>query len=347
MKTIFIAIYRFFKFLFLLGLFGILLITGMAVGGFYLLDYVIRGETVEVPDLYGLHRSKAIEVLVKHDLNPKLPVKEVPRDDIEPGIVIEVHPRPGSEVKKRRSITLVVSAWAGKIDVPNLIRQREDEIVAEMRASNLDVGLQAEIHHPEYPKGTIIAQNPLPGQRYVKNRQVDLLISLGPEVQSYIMPDYMNQYYRHVVSDIENKPFNITKENVKFIQTTEAEKWNRVIEQTPPAGAYVQEGDEVNLIVGSSGRTSSELRIEYVQFPMPYVLHPERLSLIVWDESARTFQNPHIFPIYKSNIIQDIELYVPVVGDAFVALGLPEYKSGLLLPNVLIKFDYMTYLPRP
>ncbi len=345
MRAFFVAIFRLFKYFFLIVFFSILLLSGMAAGGFFLLDHLIRGETVKVPRLYGLPKTEAIEILIENELIPNF--KEVPRDDLEPGMVIEQHPLPGSEVKKHRSITLVISVWAGKIDVPNLIRQREDEIVAELRASNLEVGLQAEMHHPQYPKGAIIAQFPIPGLRYVKNRQIDLLISLGPELQSYVMPNYEKQNYHQVVSKLKNTPFTFSKDDIEFRQTPDVEEWNKVLKQIPAPGTYTKEGENVKLVVGSSGQISSKYRIEYVEFPMPFVLYPERLSLIVWDETARTFQHPHIFPIRQYNLLQNIELYIPVAGDALIALGVPELKHGIVLPNFLIKSDYVVSLPNP
>lgn len=106
------------------------------------------------------------------------------------------------------------------------------------------------VYNSDYEAGTIIEQNPLPGEkRKVKEgRQfadLELTVSLGTKIMT------LNDYtiLEHIVVELELKALNL-------ISTTQYESSNTVIEgyvirTDPPAGGTVSPGDTVTLYVSS------------------------------------------------------------------------------------------------
>lgn len=343
-KTIFGAIYRFFRFLFISALFVSLLGAGMAAGGFFLLDYLIKGETVEVPRLYGLTKAQAIETLNKNELLPNLPVEEVVKEGVSPGIVIEQRPLPGSKVKKGRTINLTVSALSGEILVPNLVGQRQHEIAAELSASQLDP-VFAEMHHPQIPQGVIISQSPLPGRRHVPKGQINILVSLGPKPMEFVMPNFVERPYTEVLREIQKMPFTISEERITYRQTANPMMWNRVLEQSPKPGEKIMADEAVSLVVAADSQVSgAPARIEWVSFENPFTLFPSRLALLVWDDVARQFGHPHVIPLNPAEFAETIEKEILVTGDAMVLLAVTEEQNGVTLPSGLLGFENIQLL---
>ncbi|MBN2326635.1 MAG: PASTA domain-containing protein [Candidatus Omnitrophica bacterium] len=300
----------------------ILLAVGMAAGGFYLLDYIVTGETILVPNLYGKEESDAIKILAQYDLTFKLTDDPQERTDVDPGLVVSQRPAPGSEVKKGREITLVISQGRKEAFVPDFTNRRLAEIRSDLRSAGLEIGQKAAVYHPTLPADIVIAQDPASGRRTLNNMRVNLLVSLGPYASGYVMPNLMGMDLDSVRRRIETAPFDLPQEGIQYVRTDDASKWNQVISQTPSAGSRIQENDHISITIGASGIKTASLRMLKVTFPIPADLYRNDLVLVVWDDISSQFEYPGVFPVETNLWEETISQTIPVIGDAVVSLSL-------------------------
>lgn len=306
----------------LIGLFMALLAGGMTLGGFYLLEYLVTGELVTVPHLYGKDKTEAIEILLQNGFVPSWTEDTQFRSDIEAGLVVQQRPGPGEEVKKGRLITLTISRGPEKVFVPDFANRKVTEIRSDLRSAGLEFGLTALVYHPTLPPDTIIAQDPLSGQRTLQNKKVNLLVSQGPRVSAYVMPNLVGMDLETVRETIKNEPFDLSDDGIRYEQTPDIAKWFRVIGQVPSPGTRMMENDNIRLTVGSSGLEVTNLRIITVTFPIPSALYRDSLTISVWDDITSQTGTPAFYPVQPQLWEQTITQKIPVVGDALVSLCL-------------------------
>ncbi len=306
----------------------------MAAGGFFLMDYLVSGEEVEVPNLLMKTKEQAIVTLAEQGLMLKTPIEEFPDADTPSGLVIEQRPYPNTRVKKGRRVSITVSTGAEQLSVPDLLERQEQEIHSILRTSGLSLGRRATVYSSLYPKDTVIAQDPLPGLRMVEGNRVDVLVSLGPPQLEFIMPDLTGETLSVAVDQLNQTPLKISDSNIVNRETMDRSLWNTVIEQVPKAGDKVAVGDQLKLVVGTGGYQISQMRMVHVMFPVPVYLSFHPLSLIVWDDSTSLLGHPLVKPLVIDPFQNEIEMWIPVFGDAYVMLGIMDDYGPYPLPEI-------------
>lgn len=315
--------------LFATTIMAILVMAGMAVAGYYLLDYLVSGEEVVVPSVYGMTKAQAMERLLEADLWLNPDIQEITNQNIAPGIIIEQRPQPEEWVKKRRSVTVTVSAGAREIDIPDVTGNYADEALLALRSAGLDVGQQASVYHERIPERGVIAQDPQPGRRRSYGNKVNLLVSLGALPMGYVMPNYLDQDADIVMQQFAHEINADFKPEVQYIPTPDSNQWNVIIEQRPQPGTRVTLGEKVVFKVGSSGTTAGDIQMIQVNFTYPTIVFtPSTLSLLVWDESARVMSGstlgtakPSRIPVQGYYPGLPIDYWVPVMGNTCVMLA--------------------------
>ncbi|MBD3265336.1 PASTA domain-containing protein [bacterium] len=362
LKRLFLFFYGMFKgIVFLIFLLAILF-AGMGIGGFYLLDYIISGEEIQMPNLLGKNKATAIEMLTESGLILNLPIKEEYNEETPPGLVIAQQPYPGSLIKKGRGVYLTVSAGLQRFLVPDLIGKQEEKVNVILGSKGLSLGSKAMVHHPRYPKGTVIAQDPVSGPRMIQQKSVDVLISLGPRPLSYVMPSLQGMDKNSVMESIASGPFRLTEHNILVERTEEMANWNKVIRQKPEPGAKVMEDEALRIAIGSSGQEVEAPRMVRVRLPIPIVLNPEDLVILVWDDTSRIMNNmsksmPSMpfgdgvdynveyqwarkVDYYPNPFEKRADFYCPVYGSALIMFGLeidPALPAVPILPAQFIE----------
>jgi beta-lactam-binding protein with PASTA domain len=101
-------------------------------------------------------------------------------------------------------------------------------------------------HTPEGDPSTVAYQSPGPGTQEGSDPSVNILISLGPPAQDFIMPDLIGKLADLVASRARTEGFRIGKINYKKYPGVEA---GVVIQQKPQAGYRVSKNDIILLEV--------------------------------------------------------------------------------------------------
>lgn len=321
---------------------GVAVMAAMAGAGYYLLDYLVSGEEVVVPSVYGMTKAQAMEKLFESDLwlNPE--IEEVYNQNVEPGVIIEQRPQPNEHVKKKRSVTVTISAGAREIDIPDVTGKYENDAVNTLRFAGLDIGQTASVFHDRIPEKGVIAQDPLPGRHRSFGNKVNLLISLGVLPQGYVMPNYLQQNIETVLKQFKQQNTIEIIPEVKYIPTPDTSQWNTIIEQRPQPGTRFTTGEQVIFHVGSSGTTASDIQLIQISFTYPQtVKNLNALTLLIWDESSHVRDQdsaeanaPMCIPLdgFYPGLV--IEKWIPVMGNAYVVLAEVDETEGNFITEI-------------
>jgi len=147
-----------------------------------------RSDVVEVPDWIGHGREEALAQAQTLGL-----VFEVAELRHDPGLavdrIVQQEPAPGTQVRHGRTIRVVVSLGGETLTVPGITGQPARQAELELRRFGLTPGWEARIHDDRVPVSQVIDQAPAGGTLSVSGERVHRLVSDGPRVARWVMPD--------------------------------------------------------------------------------------------------------------------------------------------------------------
>ncbi|WP_139489814.1 Stk1 family PASTA domain-containing Ser/Thr kinase [Brevibacillus dissolubilis] len=236
----------------LLWLGGIGLFFALVILGFNLAMKIFYVPEINVPLVTGTQQSIAEMKLKDAKL---IPVVIEQFADQEKGIVVEQDPAPPMRVKEGASITLYVSKGLQEVSMPNLISLPQQVAEDRLKQDKFEYEIVKQ-EHEDIPAGNIIDQDPLPNTMVVPTKQkVRLTVSTGKrQVQ---VPKL--EGLRLERAAIELLSAGLAKGEIKEEPALGVEK-DTVLRTEPKAGASVEAGSKVTLIV-SSGEYPSNAKI--------------------------------------------------------------------------------------
>jgi serine/threonine-protein kinase len=233
----------------------ILLILAVLGGGLYLLASSLLStntDSVEVPDVRGFTEDAATRTLREagFDVTPEF---RVTTDQAKIGEVIEQTPDPGTLLEKGETVTITVGKRPAQVEVPKLTGLTQDDAIAALEAAHLGLGTSS-TQPSEEPEGTVISQNPLPGEKVDKNSTVDIVLSEGPS--EVTVPDVVCESLGKATSELEKAGFQVdVSEETEF--NVECPKNGQVAVQDPPGNSSAPSGSTVTLIESTDVLPSS------------------------------------------------------------------------------------------
>jgi eukaryotic-like serine/threonine-protein kinase len=233
----------------------ILLVLAVLGGGLYLLASSLLStntDSVKVPDVRGFTEEAATRTLsdAGFEVTPEF---QVTTDQGKIGEVIEQSPDPGSFLQEGETVTITVGKRPAQVEVPELTGLTQDEAVAALEAANLRLGTPS-TQPSEEPEGTVISQNPLPGEKVDKNSTVDIVLSEGPS--DVTVPDVVCESLGKAESELERAGFQVEiSDEAQF--NVECPKDGQVALQDPSGNSSASEGDTVTLIPSTDVLPSS------------------------------------------------------------------------------------------
>jgi eukaryotic-like serine/threonine-protein kinase len=224
----------------------IVLILAVLGGGLYLLASSLLStntDSVNVPDVRGFTEEAATRTLrdAGFEVTPEF---QVTTDQGKIGEVIEQSPDAGSLLAKGETVTITVGKRPAQVEVPKLTGLTQDEAVAALEAAHLALGATS-TQPSEEPDGTVVSQDPLPGETVDKNSSVDIVLSQGPS--EVTVPDVVCESLGKAESDLNKAGFQVvTSGETQF--NVECPKNGRVAAQDPPGNSSAPSGSTVTLI---------------------------------------------------------------------------------------------------
>src|SRR5215471_4383077 len=205
--------------------------------------FAIRGREVEVPPLAGKTADQAKEILTRNGLTFKVASSRFSPQVPEGQIVAQIPPA-GTRLKSNRTVRVLVSLGPQRFAVPNLVGTSLRAAQLTLAQRKLALGKTVYAHTADGESSTVLYQSPAPGTQESADPSVNILISLGPPSEYYIMPDLIGKSADLVASRARNEGFHLGKINYRKYPGVES---GVVIQQKPQAGNRLTKSDVILL----------------------------------------------------------------------------------------------------
>jgi beta-lactam-binding protein with PASTA domain len=202
----------------------------------------IRGREVVVPDLAGKTEMEARQILEKDKL-----VLRVSQSRFTPGVpegrVVEQNPPKDTHLKTGRSVKVLVSLGEQKYPVPDLVGTSARSAQLTLAERKLSLGIADFAHTNEGEPSTVVYQSPQP-ETVGADPTVNILVSLGPLEQYYVMPNLVGQSADSVSARARVEGFKVGKPSFRKYPGIAP---GIVIQQKPQAGYRLSKNDSILL----------------------------------------------------------------------------------------------------
>jgi serine/threonine-protein kinase len=147
-----------------------------------------HSNVLEVPDWTG--RAREAAAAEAGELGLGFEVGEERHDAaVTAGHIVQQEPAPGTNVRRGRSIRVVVSLGGERLTVPGVTGQPSRQADLEIRRQGLESGWETHVHDKSITAGRVIDQSPPAGALAASGERVDRLISDGVRSPRWVMPD--------------------------------------------------------------------------------------------------------------------------------------------------------------
>jgi serine/threonine-protein kinase len=222
-----------------------ILVVASVVSALTAMRFAIRGREVEVPQLAGKTKEEAEEALNSRGLKLKVSSSHF-SSEVAEGRVLDQIPSSGTRLKVDRTVKVLLSLGERRYAVPNLIGTSHRAAQLTLSQRQLTLGNTLYTHITGGDPATVVYQSPPPGTQEGSDPSVNIVISLGPPAQYFIMPDLIGKPAELVASRARNEGFRIGKMN--YVKYPGVEP-GVVIQQKPQAGYRLSKSDIILLDV--------------------------------------------------------------------------------------------------
>lgn len=176
---------------------NLVIILIVAVGGIFALQRWLsaitdHGEIVVVPDLSTYSLSQVENELSTMSLTYEVMDSSVYKSTYPPGSVVNQYPKPGSEVKRDRTIKLTLNPLhERKLELPDVIDIPRIDAAFRLESRGFKVGTVRYV--PDIGKDNVLAveidgQKVEPGTRFTKGTSFNLVLGMGLSDQRTTVP---------------------------------------------------------------------------------------------------------------------------------------------------------------
>jgi beta-lactam-binding protein with PASTA domain len=206
---------------------------------------IFRSELITLPNLSGKTPEEARAILAEK--RTALAVQGTRFDGrIEKGRILSQDPGPGSRIKTKRTVVVVLSEGSERLTVPGLEGRSLEFAAQNLKAAGLRRGRVSQIHTPRYAAGRIIAQWPASGMAAGRGSAVDFLVSQGSWEPQYVMPDLIERDAARVLARLKALDFQVSEVHYSYYPGLEA---GIIIKQSPVRGTRIQKRNQITLEV--------------------------------------------------------------------------------------------------
>lgn len=193
----------------------------------------VRNRTVGEATAQIQEAGLALAVDESGRLDPKIPAGRIALQD----------PAPGAITRRQRSVRVWVSQGPRITIIPALTGESERAAQLRLQQDGLAVTSVAEVRSPDFPAGTVIAQEPAASAR---GTAVAMLVNRGDRSHYYVMPDLIGIAGARAVDLLRTRGFRVTIVGELPYPGVPA---GIVLRQFPAAGFQIAAGDPISLEV--------------------------------------------------------------------------------------------------
>ncbi len=238
-----------------------ILLFGLLWATQQILPRLLFPQEVEVPNIVGLHRDAAQELLRQNDLIFGVD-REVFDNEIPSNHIISQEPAANRMVKQNRTVLVRLSQGPEFIDMPSVEGLSLREAKLNLTQAGFTIGEEEATFDPEVAINTVISQEPAPGQRVKKGIPVNLGVSKGTDVQLVIaLPDFRGQNVESAKEQLTSLKLTLGNAYPEYSTTVPQ---GQIIEQNPAVGTTVEVGWAIDFVYsqGLPGGTPSPIAPE-------------------------------------------------------------------------------------
>ncbi len=225
------------------GLVALAVVLALTIAAGAFAWWIGDGRNTTVPRVTGLTAQAAQSQLESEGLDVKFGDEKY-SEIVKAGQVISSDPEQGAEVPSGSTVTLVVSKGPERYDVPNVVGQALEDAKQQIKQRNLAVGDITRKFSDTVETGIVMNAKPEAGTSVRPDTRVDLVVSKG--LPPVTVPNLVGD-------STGSAQDQLGKQNLEYDQSGE-EYSNKVpvgavISQDPAAGASVQQGSTVSVVV--------------------------------------------------------------------------------------------------
>ncbi|MFJ9184671.1 MULTISPECIES: Stk1 family PASTA domain-containing Ser/Thr kinase [Streptomyces] len=226
---------------------GILVLVGAILIGRVIFTPTSDDGQIKAPNLVGSTVEQAEKLAARTDVTVKVGAEE-PCEEQEKGEICSQDPAADALMDKDGTVTVVVSAGAPKIEIPNVLEKSEDGAREELEKKGFTVNVTTE--ESEKTEGTVIDQDPKGGAKAEEGAEITITVAMQTTDP---MPDVRTRQYDAAVAQLNQLGFT----NVSRADVDSEKPAGEVIEQTP-AGPSKQAKDVQIVLKVSKGPAQPE-----------------------------------------------------------------------------------------
>ncbi|MFJ9506561.1 Stk1 family PASTA domain-containing Ser/Thr kinase [Streptomyces anulatus] len=226
---------------------GILVLVGAILIGRVIFTPTSDDGQIKAPNLVGSTVADAEKLAARTDVTVKVGAEE-PCEEQEKGEICSQDPAADALMDKDGTVTVVVSAGAPKVEIPNVLEKSEDGAREELERKGFTVNVTTE--ESEKTEGTVIEQDPKGGAKAEEGAEITITVAVQTTDP---MPDVRTRQYDAAVAQLNQLGFT----NVSRADVDSEKPAGEVIEQTP-AGPSKQAKDVQIVLKVSKGPAQPE-----------------------------------------------------------------------------------------
>ena len=245
---------------------------------------------VTVPEVEGMEYEEAVNRLEDAGLKIGNTYK-ITHEEIPENHVVKTDPKEGKTVKEGSVIHIFVSTGKEKIVMPDYRNRMYDDVVQLLRDRNFKDIQKNEVFH-DSPEGTIIEQDPAPGEEIVPEETV-LTFTVSKGEETFKLAD-LSGYSENALREYAGR-YGITID-IAGEKYHDSVAEGLVISQDPKPGTELKKGDKVSVIL-SKGKeplppktVTVDLTIQYTGNPQQR--EPQRVQIFIEDMN-HSIQEPY------------------------------------------------------
>jgi len=208
---------------------------------------VRRGDLTPAPDLLGLSLVEARRATGECGLSLRVDT-ERPHPFYPEGSVTEQLPAPGVDIKRGRTVAIVLSSGLDIKAVPELRGLTARQAQLDVEAVGLVVGDVVQVHTDRVEKGRVVGTDPSSGAVLPAGGSIRMLVSLGTGPVELIMPSLVGRTPEEARLIAEG--LGLVVRSVSYDRGRSRFFRDIVVVQNPVAGSRVTSGEGVTLRVG-------------------------------------------------------------------------------------------------
>lgn len=225
-------------------------VSAALLANFVVMPILVRqGDLVQAPELIGRSIIEARNTAEGEGLKVRIDT-ERPDALLPPGHVLKQVPTSGVEIKRGRTIAVVLSSGFDVRAVPRLNGLPARQAQLEAEHAGLAVADLIEVHTALVPRGLVIGTDPGAGSVVPVGTGVRILVSLGPTPIELAMPGLIGKTPEEARVIAEGLGLVVRSTTYEQRRGRGSRQRDVVIVQDPAPGARVTEGESVVIRIG-------------------------------------------------------------------------------------------------